>query len=401
MSFTLGDVIQGVRLQHPAFGSDTVPNRVLGHALGLGQQKLAQLGYQRRPTFLSQTFAITFAFSQGNTTGIAGAGTSGGLPSLPDSGGTLGLAEQNVGIAPVYDLSDPTVLASRQVITLVVYDSGTDTTTLTFQGSPAWTVDAFVNDLLWIVDGPGNGSPSIRSITANTADTVTIDGMYDQSPVANESVGVIIAVPPQSSTLLGVATALPGTKAVSGYLVKLDAQGNPFLDLTNPVVATTDVGIPLPPMVKLLGATLIWSGVTAPTTPESLVPFRTKCNIVPYANRFQCPFPSVYLLGNDLYLVGWTADWSGVQSLELRYAPIPPLFGDGPTAVDEYFLLPDYARFPLEAWGAYRAAQYAIGKGQAVDLKSFDLQYRETEATFVKQVGQLGGAERMVSRINR
>lgn len=403
MSLSLGEVITSIRLKHPAFGSDTVPNRVLGEALGSAQRSLAMLGYQRRPTFLSQQFSVTFALSSGNQTGQAGAGTDGGLPSLPDSGGTLGVAEQNVGIAPVYDLTDVVVLADKRVITLVV-DNGNDTTTLTFQGSPAWTVDGFVGDLLWITDGPGSGSASLREILSNTADTVTVEGTYTSLPAANASVGQIIVPPAQSSTQLGVVTGLPATTTTSGYLVKLDAQGNPYLDLTSPVVAQVEAGIPLPQMVKLLGITCVWVGQSANVdvlTP-AVTPFRTKCTLVPYGLRHApAPFPSCYQLGNELFLRGYTADWSGVQSLDIRYAPLPPMFSTGANALQEYFLLPDFANGVLEASGAVTAAYYAEAKGRKVNTASFEQQLAAETQLYLRQVGQIGGAERFVSRVNR
>ncbi len=403
MSLTLGEVITSIRLKHPAFGSDTVPNRVLGEALGSAQRSLAMLGYQRRPTFLSQTFAVAFALNSANQTGQAGAGTDGGLPSLPDSSGVLGLAEQNAGIAPVYDLSDVTVLAAPRVIT-VVTDNGNDTTTLTFQGSPGWTVDEFLGELLWIVDGPGCGTFSLREILSNTADTITVDGTYDQLPAANESVAQVIVTPDQSSTELGVVTGLPAVTTTSGYLVKLDAQGNAYLDLASPVVAQVEAGIPLPQMVKILGITCVWVGDASNTdvlTP-AVTSFRTKCALLPYAMRHSpAPFPSCYQLGNSLYLRGYTADWSGVQSLDIRYAPVPPMFSTGANALSEYFLLPDFASSVLEAAGAVTAAYYAEAKGARVNVKSFEDQQAAETQLFLRQVGQIGGAERFVSRVNR
>lgn len=403
MSFTLGEAITSIRLKHPAFGSDTVPNRVLGEALGQAQRSLAMLGYQRRPTFLSQQFSVAFALSSANQTGTVGADTTGGLPSLPDSGGTLGLAEQNVGIAPVYDLSDVTVLADKRVMTVVV-DNGNDTTTLTFQGSPAWTVDAFVGDLLWVTDGPGSGSQSLREILSNAAGTITVDGTYDVAPVADESVAQVIEIPDQSSTQLGVVTGLPATTTTAGYLVKLDAQGNPYLDLASPVVAQVEAGIPLPQMVKILGITCVWVGQSAnvDVVTPAVTPFRSKCTLLPYAMRHSpAPFPSCYLLGNELYLRGYTADWSGVQSLDIRYAPVPPMFSTGATALSEYFLLPDFASEVVDAAGAVVAARYAQAKGATVDVKGFVEDHRAATQLYLRQVGQIGGAERFVSRVNR
>lgn len=400
MPVTLREVVTAIRLQHPAFGSDTVPNRALGEALGEAQRELALLGYQRRPTFLSQQFSVAFALNTANRAGVVGAATSGGLPSLPDTGGVLGFAEQNVGIAPVYDLSAPVFLAPRRVITGV--SVGVSTTTLTFQGSPAWTVDAFLGDLCWVTDGPGEGPHSLREIVGNTANTIEVDGVYAVSPVANASVGAVIAVPDQSSTTLGVATGIPGTKISSGYLVKLDSTGTAYLDLTSPVVAQVEVGIPLPPMVKLLGVECVWNGSSNGPLPPNVAPYRTPVTVVPYALRDSAaPWPSVYQLGSDLFLRGLTQDWVGAQSLDLRYAPIPPMFSSGATALDEYFLLPDFARTALVAWGCLTAATFAEAKGLTVNLPMFVARQTAATQSFIRQVSQMGGVERLVSKRNR
>jgi hypothetical protein len=49
--------------------------------------------------------------------------------------------------------------------------------------------------------------------------------------------------------------------------------------------------------------------------------------------------PAVYLVGSTLYLCGESSDWNDVQSIELRYVPVPPAF----TALTDLFLLPDFA----------------------------------------------------------
>jgi hypothetical protein len=50
--------------------------------------------------------------------------------------------------------------------------------------------------------------------------------------------------------------------------------------------------------------------------------------------------PAAYIVSGSLFLCGDQDDWDRRPSIELRYAPIAPVF----TALTEYFLVPDAAR---------------------------------------------------------
>lgn len=404
MATQLQDVITAVRLRHPAYSSDNVPNRVLAEAFTALQRRLIALATEKRPTFCVQRYSVVFAFGSGNQPGTAGANSSGGLPATADSAGAVMLAEQTIGIAPAYDFSAPVVLADTRVITVV--SVGATTTTLTVQGSPAWTVNAFAGDLFQITDGPGYGPEAVRAIVSNTAGTVTVTGSYDVTPQANLSVGRIIEVPAQSSTQLGVVTNLPALNKQSGYLIKLSSTGVAYLDLDSPVVTRFAAGIPLPPRLKLLGASVVWSGATTAAGTDQTVgpisPQLSECTLVPYGNRnHYTKFPSCYILGDELVPLGTTQDWSGIEGLDLRYVPIAPSFGATATTLEEYFLLPDSAYDVLVAHGALVAARYAQAKDIPVSVLDALAEAAAAEAVWLKMVGRMGSAEYRTAQRNR
>lgn len=403
MSTTLGSVITAVRLKHPDYSADVIPSRVLAEAYTSLQRRLVLKATQLRPQFLSQHFNVVFAFDTANQPGTVGAGTSGGLPAAVDGSGVLEPSESSIGIAPVFDFTDVIELASDRVITGVAV--GATQTVLTFQGSPGWTVNAFIGDYVQITDGPGQGAQSLREIISNTANTITVVN-YTTVPVANESLGRVITVPDTSSEQLGVVTALPAYGQTTGYLVKLDSSGQPYLDLTAPIQTSFEQGIPLPPLNKLLGANVLWSGVTQDSAFDSTVtPLGLgsgECVITGYQQRNHPPaFPAVYMLGNDLYLCGQTADWSGSAGLDIRYSPIPPAFGATATTLEELFLLPDNAFDCLVAHGGLVAARYASARGVTVDVADAFQEAREAEAVWLRTIGQMSGSERQVARRNR
>lgn len=404
MSTTLAEVITAVRLKHPAYSSDNVPNRVLAEAYTSLQRRLVMLATQKIPTFLSQHFGVVFAFASANLPGTVGANTSGGLPGGVDASGVLEPNESTIGIAPTFDLASAVVLAAGRVITVV--SAGVSTTTLTFQGSPGWTVNGFQGMYLDLTDGPGQGAASLRQIASNTAGTITVSGLYDTSPAANQTVGRVVALPATATDQLGVATALPALGNTTGYLVKLDSTGTPYLDLTSPVVTQFEQGIPLPSMHKLLGATVLWSGVNSAssTTSDAVAtgPGLGECIIIPYQQRHHAGgFPAVYTLGTDLFLCGSTMDWTGILGLDIRYSPIPPAFGATATTLQELFLLPDSAYDCLVAHGGVVAARYAVAKGVPVDVGDAVREAEVAEAVWLRMVGQSGGGQRRLARKNR
>lgn len=404
MATTLGSVITAVRLKHPDYSADLITNRVLAEAFTSLQRRLVLKATQLRPQFLSQHFAVTFAFDAANLPGTVGAGTSGGLPAAVDGSGVLEPSEATIGIAPVFDFTDVVELASERVIT-VVTDNGNGTTTLTFQGSPGWTVNGFIGDYVQIVDGPGQGAASLRAIISNTANTLTVLN-YATVPVANQSVGRVVSTPETSSEQLGVATALPAYGTTTGYLVKLDSSGQPYLDLTTPIQTQFEQGIPLPPLNKLLGANVLWSGVTQSSDfTSNVIPLGLasgECVITGYQQRNHPPgFPAVYMLGNELFLCGTMADWMGSAGLDIRYSPIPPAFGTTATTLEELFLLPDNAFDCLVAHGGVVAARYASARGVNVDVVDAVQEAQVAEATWLRTIGQMSGSERQVARRNR
>lgn len=396
MGLTLGQVIQDIRLRSPFYGTDTVSNRVLGQALGTAQRRLALLATQRSATYLAQKLTVAFALTDANTVGEAGVSTTGGLPGGVDASGALTLAETNFGVAPVYALDEGTVVWSTVPV------STATTNTVTPIGAPGWTLNAFVGDLV-VIDN-GNGYPQVREIVSNTVDTLTIDGTWSTVPDSTSTLLILTNVP-LSAERMGVVTNLPAFGQETGYLVRLDANGSPVLDLTKPLNVSYAQGMTLPPMDRLLGVQAYWTGANtaeAVSPPQALTTASFPVPIVSYADSQRRPYQvGCYMLGNELFLTGTATQWTGVQNLDIRYVPIPPVFGTGATALEEYFLLPDTANEVLECYGCVTAAEYAVAKGLPADVEGAKAECQASTAVWLKSVGQQTGGHRRTAPRNR
>lgn len=362
---TLGDVIEGVRVLDPRFTEEAVPDRVFGMRFTAIQRALTLLGTQRKRDLFIQTMTIGFDFSSGNAPGTAGAGTSGGLPVALD-GQTLEVVESYAGNLVGFDLTDATVEVAGFV-------AGAATTTTVKKTGATWTVNAYANKVADVTDGPGSGADAARYIVSNTADTLTILGTWKATPVVGQTVIRVVDAPTEVTEGLGVATALPALSKTTGYLVRLDASGNPYLDLTKPIVARFETGIGLPPFTHLIGGTVFLTGtnvlIGSTGTPSGTAPLQQEFRLTTYEDRFVAKHPAGYILNGQLYLIGTSLNWIGADSIAIRYVPIPPAFGTTATPLSEYFLLPDTAYDALTQWAyADGVARLAAAGDKTADV---------------------------------
>lgn len=389
MALQLQTVIQSIRLADPRFGRDVVPDRVLGDALGIVQQRLARLATQRNHSYLAQTFSIGFNLANANLPGNVYAGSDSGLPGTVTNG-TASVVEQSVGNALTLDTADATIIVDAFV-------AGAVTATTLQQVGAARTVNGDVGYYLLIQDGPGSGPYGLRKVVSNTADTWTVDNAWTTNPVPGESICVLIAAPAAQATA-GVVTGLPALTAQASYLVKLDAGGVPYLDTTSPVVTHVEAGIPLPSFDKVLGGNVYLSPVVAPFNITG--PYQRPLFLTTYDMRHRAvAWPAAYVQGTTLYLLGTQTTWLGVDSVELRYVPIPPMFPTDGTARTSYFLLPDTAFDALVAHGKVRAAEYARAQQIDIDPAQWRADAAQVEAAWLMTVGrQQQGAMRGARR---
>lgn len=365
MAWTLGDAVQQIRQRHPAYDRDRVPTTFLAAQATRLQRQLIQDGARWAPEWITAQASIFLAFSSSNQPGTVGAGSTGGLPVNGDGD----LVETSAGQVVAYDLD-----TAVEIVPPFVVDAGTDADTIV-DLTAGRTVNADIGLYIHIIDGPGSGPDAIREITANTATTWTLDAPLTNAPVVGQSLARVIVLPPATPTP-SVVTALPPLTEHVGYLVRLDASGQPYVDTTRPLVAHRETDIPLPPHLLLLGAT-----VRGPVTGTFSGPMRgAAVRIIPWAHRFDVRggWPAITVQNQSASIVGDVAWWQGVDSLELRYVPIAPAFAtQSRTVLDTPMLLPDWCENVMVAGLAVEAARRCAAlKVDGVDPAAESAEYR-------------------------
>lgn len=364
MSLTLSDVILGVRSRHPAFTRELVPDASLARFLTGTQRELTSKALQKDRGFLSQQMSISFALSSLNAVGTVGAGTEGGLPV------DAGVSATSVIQAPMGTATELDVGTDAAILTSGVVASATSTTLV--KTSAGWTTNAYANK--WVAIRSGTGQGQVRAISSNTSTTLTVSEAWTTNPDTTSTFEVVSAVAEATQTF-GVVASEPWSVERRAYLVKTNASGVAYLELAEPLLARYDSGIPLPPNHHVIGGTVRFEH------PDD----KAELKMVGFNERFYAHSNyCAYQLGQDLYLVGSSADWSDVESIDLRYAPIPPAL----TATTSTFLLPESAYGVLVDAGAYHAAIRVTGAAGVpnIPVALFLAQKQESEQAFLKEV---------------
>lgn len=366
MTVTLGAVITAARDRHPAFHRTRVTDAVFARFLSDWQNELIGRAVARDAGFLAQSVGIAISLSSTNAPGTVGAGTSGGLPGdLVDD--ELSVAQETAG-ALIFPLTS--VAAGGVIIVAERVATAAAAASISSTGAGR-TTDQDVGCLVHITGGKGLGQ--VREVLSNTAAQWVIstgsDGKQWTTTPDTTSLFTIIAPSVGADETLGVVTALPAESTRAGYLVRLSAQGVPYVDYTQPLSVTLDRGVPLPSMLTPIGGTLRFTDQAA----EPLA-------ITSYARRFDCA-PAVYELSGSLYLCGSADDWTGVASIELRYVPIAPVF----TALTDLFLIPDAARpAAIAAAVAFAAARVDGVDGISLDVGGFETRAIDARTAYLK-----------------
>ena len=335
MGLTLGDILTAARDRHPAFHKSRVPDGTLARFLTGYQRRLMSRAAEIHAESMAQQLSITFAVVPENAVGVVGAGTPGGLPGSL-SGTTIDEVESPAGSALELDFEDAVVAVAEFVV-------GAATALTVKLTGAAWVVNAYANKYVWVTDGPGIRQR--RKIASNTADTLTLTQAWETIPTVGVSLCEVVDPVTELTKEMGVVTTLPALSSRTGYLVRLDAAGVPYLDLTKPLVAQFGVGIDLPPMELPLGGSVRFANGD-----DTDFEFRR------YSQRWTLGVSGYggYMMGGKLFLIGDTQIWGGVASIDVRFVPIAPAF----TALADLFLLPDTAYDAL----VLRTAQFAAGR---------------------------------------
>jgi hypothetical protein len=326
-----------------------VPDKVLADYWSLEQRNILTQALLRDRQYCAQSLPIAFDLSNAtlDAPGTAGSGTTGGVPAESDGQGGYRYVQATAGSAVEIQTSG--------VVTLVDDTAVVSATANTLTGlGVTWTTNAYTNDTAIIVAGLGANQPP-RTIASNTATQLTVTDDWAIAPDDTSVFQIVQSVDVLDQTF-GAVTDLPSTTTVRGYLVKLDAQGNPYLDTTTPLSVNIDRGVPLPPFQSVLGGTVRLRADAGQSAGQW--PTTAPLTLGAFADRFRPRGDyNAYVMNGTLMLVGGREDWSCVQGIELSYVPIPPAL----TARTDYFLLPDTALPLLVARGALFAASRLQG----------------------------------------
>lgn len=371
MTLVLSDVVTAARDRSPWFHPVRVTDAVIARFLSEAQNELIGAAVRRDPQYLAQTANIVVALSGSDAPGTVGAGTTGGTPGSSDSGGLFTPAQGTIG-----SLVEAKVTAAEGA-SLFVADrvvSSAATTSITSTGANR-TTNQDAQRMVVITSGTGYGQR--RLVLSNTADTWVIstgsDGQQWTTTPDSSSTFDVVSPVYGSDDAIGVVTGLPAVTTSVGYLVKVSAQGVPFIDFTQPLVATVDAGASLPAMQFPLDGT-VWY------VDGSCGPLR----LVPVTQRFGAfPQHTAYAVDQQLYLVGESADWQDVASISLRYTPIAPAF----TALTDTFLLPDHARPALIAMSAaFMAERVSAWPDVSITIAPLNQRAAESRVAYLANV---------------
>jgi hypothetical protein len=364
VTLQLSAVLTAIRDRHPAFHKTRIPDAVLARFLSDYQNELIGRAVERDKMYLVQSLGIALAINDANDPGTAGAGTTGGLPATVETDGSVAVVQESTGslIEPLLTASQggSVVLADR-VVTSVVGQ-------VIRSIGAGRTVNADVGRLIHIISG--TGIDQVRSIASNTADSWTPNENWTVVP---DTTSQFTLVDPLAGTEadLNVVTELPAVSSRTGYLVRITAQGVPYIDYASPLTVWLDRGVPLPEMIGggPIGGTVRYpDGDAYPLT------------ITTYGRRYDgTRTPAVYVAGGELFLCGAEDDWRDVESIELRFTPVAPVFA----ALTEYFLVPDAARPTLVAQGAAFAASRLSGNEFAIDVAFFESKAENAEQQYL------------------
>lgn len=374
MATQLKDVLTAARNRHQAFHRSRIPDVVVASHLADVQRILITRGADLDSNRVAVQCNIAFATSPGNAPGQVGAGTAGGLPGKL-VGQSIDFLGQDTGPSIELDVDTAQVLVAETVVL--------SATALTVRlVGVAWVVNQFANQIAVVVAGTGYAQK--RSILSNTVDTLTIstgaDGQQWQTIPDATSMIRVVATKLVADELVSFVTELPPTQQRSGYLVRLDATGKPFLDIANPIVINIDAGIPLPAYERVLG------GAVRFKTSTPLSPTTGPLTIRPYRDRYLWgPTYTIWLENEQVFLAGQLQDWASVVAIDLRLVPVPADF----VARTDYFVLPDLARPVLIAEAAWFMAMRCQGIVDAppVPLDVFDKERERANEHFLQAIG--------------
>lgn len=338
MTLAAGTIIEAARNRHPAFDRGLVPSSVAATFLNKAQRTLYFAAHERNQTYLTRRWVI--AFLPGQNVAQVGAGTSG---SAPLRLGAVGLARSLTNAGSGATLPDePVVLVPERAVTSADATHLSDTTA-------SMTVDLYQGQLLELVSGLGAGQ--VRQVASNTATEFTVTEPWAQVPDTTTTYRVLGDAEEVTGDVGIAMGAMPVTTDRQAWLVYLDAQGQPYLDLAAPVQVPVSVGIPLPPHVYINHGLVRFHDTSA--RPDQTAVF----TLSSLDNQVNPPTPySGAVVNQTLQLFPPFEQWRRVTSVEIPY--LPNLLTV--TGADSLLQLPDAAEEALVTDVAEQMARRAV-----------------------------------------
>lgn len=327
MALRAGEIIEAARYRHPQFTREIVPTSVAVQFLTELQHALLLSAHQLRPTWLTRTWAI--ALKPDQQVAEVGPGSVQGAPLIE---GTTSL-ERSPNAAGALAQLDPaaSVLEAENAVTSGGASTLTDTTR-------SWTVDYFAGQRVVILTGTGAGQ--VREIASNTADTLTVTQPWAIVPDSTMTYRIERDDTLVDGSVGAILGDLPVTQDQLGWLVRLDASGQPYLDLSAPLTIPISQGIPLPPNFQIDHGTVKISTGQGDQISED------EFTIIEPTSRFDPPRQYCgYVMGQQLYLTQPYYRWRGVTQIEIPYLPLATPI----TGASSLLILPEMAREALVA----------------------------------------------------
>ncbi len=375
MATTVGQILNQARNRHPAFHKRRVPDRVVVDYLSDVQSSMMTKAMELDFNRVAIQCSVVFATSPANIPGTVGAGSSGGLPGQI-VGQNIEAIGQDTGPAIELDIDNAPVLVPDTAVSVATALTAT-------LALAAWAVNQFANQLAVIVAGTGYGQR--RSILSNTAGgqlVISTGADGQQWATIPDATSVIRIVQPLlvADEKLSLVTELPPKQVQRGYLVSLDAQGKPYINLSVPLEVVIDAGIPLPGFQRMIG------GSVRVKSTSGLAPMTAPLTIRNYLQRYLWgPTYTCWLENDQLFLAGTLQDWTDAISVDLRMVPDPPDF----TSLADFILLPDFAGQMLVAAAAEFMAMRCAGQPDtpALNVDWFTTQRTDADAVFLAAFG--------------
>ncbi len=389
MTLVLSDIIDSARDADSAFAKQRVPDAVFARYLSRYQRQLVGRANEIRPGLISSQISIVFQLNSAPPQSVLGTigagqpplGTAGGLPVTGPEPGSYSVTEQVVGNTVELGLSNANPLIAKTAVV------SSTSNTLTAGTSVNWATNQFAGQYVQITDG--TDVFDVRVIASNTSNTLTVSQNWAVNPDTT-SLFLILSLSPEMTQETSAIMALPALGQRTAYLVKYDANGNQYLDLSTPLVGMFEQGITLPPHKALIDGVVYF---TTGFNPLDTMPL----TIVDRSNRQNAwgLYPC-WTDNTSLYLIGQANDWQNVASIDIRYVPEP----EDLTQLTDEFILPDSAEAVLVAAAAAFAAKrvYNAPDTPQVDVGLYVTEQMDAERYWLEELGSRYRSETAYTR---